>query len=440
MKWPRNQAEFTKIRFTHLPAEAELRNQRKLTQRNTPPKTKTQFPTFANHTEPIPPDAGDALMKISATLLLLFSSLTLALRAESDFRLSPDGIEVSCAPHSLTNLTSYFLKANGIFPSPGATKRKASSKDTPAIAAHPTKPDALSGTTYGDEKGFALKVTNSIVKITLRSQLIASYHYRHAAIRRPFFANFKTPDGIQVTRNFPPRSGDPRDHWDMHPGLSLGFALVNDVNFWHNKEGSVVHEGLEKIEAKGGEALFTAANRYLDDTGLELAREVTTYTFSENSDGYLLSLDIRLTASKSLEFGIKEEMGLALRAATPITVKHGKCSILSAAGGIDEEGTWGKVDRWWDYFGPIGGRNAGVQLMSAPDNPAVWSHSRDYGVLVANPFPVDNKANRGKKVNLARGETLRLRFGVQVHDQGTRSIYDPAAAYKRYINTLPESN
>ena len=109
-----------------------------------------------------------------------------------------------------------------------ATKRKASSKDTPAVAAHPTKPDALSGTTYGDEKGFALKVTNSIVKITLRSQLIASYHYRHAAIRRPFFANFKTPDGIQVTRNFPPRSGDPSDHWDMHPGLSLGFALVND--------------------------------------------------------------------------------------------------------------------------------------------------------------------------------------------------------------------
>ena len=78
--------------------------------------------------------------------------------------------------------------------------------------------------------------------------------------------------------------------------------------------------------------------------------------------------------------------------------------------------------------------------MSAPDNPAVWSHSRDYGVLVANPFPVDNKTNRGKKVNLARGETLRLRFGVQVHDQGTRSIYDPTAAYKRYINTLPESN
>ena len=188
----------------------------------------------------------------------------------------------------------------------------------------------------------------------------------------------------------------------MHPGLSLGFALVNDVNFWHNKEGSVVHEGLEKIEAKGGESLFTATNRYLDDTGLEL-QGGHAYT-QRKFDGYLLSLDIRLTASKS-EFGIKEEMGLALRAATPITVKHGKGSILSAAGGIDEEGTWGKVDRWWDYFGPIGGRNAGVQLMSAPDNPAVWSHSRDYGVLVANPFPVDNKANRGKKVNLARGET-----------------------------------
>ena len=123
MKWPRNQAEFTKIRFTHLPAEAEPRIQRKLTQRNTPPKTKTQLPTFANQTEPITPETGDALMKISAALLLLFSSLTLALRAESDVRLLPDGIEVSCAPQ-LDQPHELFSKQPGYFHRPGLPRER----------------------------------------------------------------------------------------------------------------------------------------------------------------------------------------------------------------------------------------------------------------------------------------------------------------------------
>ena len=204
------------------------RNQRKLTSETRHLKRKLNF-NIPSQTEPIPPDAGDAPMKICATLLLLFSSLTLTLRADSDFRLLPDGIEVSCAPRSLTNLTSYLLKANGTFPSPGAPKRKASNKVTPDVAAHPTKPDALSGTTYGDEKGFTLKVTNSIVKITLRSELIASYHYRHAAIRRPFFANLKTPDGIQVRGTFLRGAVTLATTGTCTPVSRL--ACLNDVNF-----------------------------------------------------------------------------------------------------------------------------------------------------------------------------------------------------------------
>jgi hypothetical protein len=28
----------------------------------------------------------------------------------------------------------------------------------------------------------------------------------------------------------------------MHPGISMGFANFEGVNFWHNNEGVVVHE------------------------------------------------------------------------------------------------------------------------------------------------------------------------------------------------------
>ena len=44
----------------------------------------------------------------------------------------------------------------------------------------------------------------------------------------------------------------------------------------------------------------------------------------------------------------------------------------------------------------------------------MWSHSRDYGLLVANPFPVDKKENREKTTVIEPGKTFQLRFGVQV--------------------------
>ena len=71
-------------------------------------------------------------------------------------------------------------------------------------------------------------------------------------------------------------------------------------------------------------------------------------------------------------------------------------------------------------------------LMSAPGNPPIWSHSRDYGLLVANPFPVDRRENRGKKTIVKRGEAFRLRFGIVVHETDQRESIDRAAIIERY--------
>ena len=122
--------------------------------------------------------------------------------------------------------------------------------------------------------------------------------------------------------------------------------------------------------------------------------------------------------------------------ATPIIVKKNNGSILSAAGGRNEKGNWGKVDRWWDYFGPIDNRDVGIMIMSGPGNPPVWAHSRDYGALVANPFPVDRKENRGKKVVVKAGETFRLRYGVLIHEHAAGQAFDREAAYARYSKSI----
>ncbi|MEX0742545.1 MAG: hypothetical protein WD079_07075, partial [Phycisphaeraceae bacterium] len=78
----------------------------------------------------------------------------------------------------------------------------------------------------------------------------------------------------------------------------------------------------------------------------------------------------------------------------------------------------------------------GVMIMSAPDNPDVWSHSRDYGVIVANPFPVDVEENRGIRTTIDVGDAFRLRFGVLIRDAHPSDPLDREQAYKRYLEAL----
>ena len=107
--------------------------------------------------------------------------------------------------------------------------------------------------------------------------------------------------------------------------------------------------------------------------------------------------------------------------------------ITSRQGGMNEKGTWGLVDQWWDYAGQLDGVHAGIQIMSGPSNPPVWAHSRDYGVLVANPFPIDRKENREEKTWVQPGDSFRLHFGVQVHEHPTANEFKAATAYARFL-------
>ena len=295
---------------------------------------------------------------------------------------------------------------------------------------------SIDGKTWGDAaKGFHLVGREGSLDVHLDGRKVATYYFRHDQVKRPFFAHVATRDGTQVTRNFPPVKGkDPVDHADMHPGIWLGFANIDGLSFWHNKDGDVVHDGFEGEIAAGDSARFVVKNRYVAAGGKVICNQRTEYRLARDAAGWLLAIDAAFSSDKSLAFGVKEEMGLGVRVATPIAVKGGTGSITSTAGGRDEKGTWGKVDSWWDYSGTIDGRRVGLLVMSGPGNPDVWAHSRDYGVLVANPFPVDTKDNQGKKTAVEPGRPFRLRFGVLVHDGPAKDAFDAKAAAKRYAN------
>ena len=312
-------------------------------------------------------------------------------------------------------------------------------EDVAALTAYllraPAK-EVAADATYGTSPGFQITRRSDRLEISFNDKPVANYFFRHEKVWRPFLANVRTPGGTVVTRTYPPAAADPQDHPDMHPGISLGFANLNGVNFWHNREGRVRHVEFTEIRANHEEAFFMASNRYVDRGGDELCSEIASFRFTHNEDGFLITFESRITSGRHLDFGVKEEMGLAVRLATPITVKFGEGSILGAAGGKNERGTWGKIDRWWDYSGPVGDRNAGIQIMSAPSNPDIWSHSRDYGVLVANPFPIDIAKNRGKKTGLAPGDELRLTFGLQIHEHLIGNGHDPKVSYRRFLDAI----
>ena len=309
-------------------------------------------------------------------------------------------------------------------------------KAIPVTTEASSEPESLAGQSWGDEKtGFHLAMKEERLEIELDGQAIATYYFDHAQTKRPFFAHVKTPGGIQVTRNFPPIEGkDPTDHGFMHPGISLGFATLSGENFWHNDRGIVKHVGFSgKLAAGEEEARFAVRNDYVSREGKIICQEIAHYRLIENADGYLLTLTSEFSSQEPIQFGVKEEMGLAIRVATPIRVKESKGSITSAKGGKDEKGTWGVVDRWWDYGGRVDETLVGLMVMSGPGNPDVWAHSRDYGVLVANPFPVDVKPNRDKVTVVPPSETFRLRFGIQVHEHEGDQSFDREAAFERYL-------
>jgi hypothetical protein len=270
-------------------------------------------------------------------------------------------------------------------------------------------------------------------------QQIAEYVLRDERIPRPYFSHLRTLVGVQVTRNHPPREDDLKDHDTFHPGLWMAFGDLSLADNWRLK-AAVRHERFvdppEKSAGRGG---FTVENRYLNERGdAVICREIRRLDFHVLSSGWLLSWDSKFFSDRGdLTFGDQEEMGLGVRVATPLAVvSHRGGRILDAQGNVNEAGGRGKIATWCDYSGPLEGRFAGVTIFSHPENfrPS-WQHVRDYGLMVANPF--GRRALTGgeeSRVVIKQGDSLRLRFGVLVHESQSAELHRPGEVFKQYLS------
>jgi hypothetical protein len=170
-----------------------------------------------------------------------------------------------------------------------------------------------------------------------------------------------------------------------------------------------------------------------------LARQQSHFQLQHAPTGYLLIWDSEIFPTMDgFYFGDQEEMGLGVRVATPITEKNGG-QIHSSSGDKTAKATWGKPYEWCDYSGPFQNQHVGITIFSHPKNfRPCWWHNRDYGVFVANPF--GRKAlSQGEvsKIEVKKGESLRLTFGVLIHSSAKCSDVDLPAAYRIFQAATP---
>lgn len=273
--------------------------------------------------------------------------------------------------------------------------------------------------------------------ITHDSKPVAHFVFADTNILRPYFAHVHTPDGIQVSRNHPPITGvDPVDHPTMHPGIWLAFGNISGQDFWRNK-ATIRHEKFTiPPEASRNQLIFATESALISTNGDVMAKLNSTFMLTATQNGYLLSWRALFEPMiENFTFGDQEEMGFGARVATPLSEKNGGI-VKNSDGLTGAKNAWGKTAAWCDYSGTLSNRLVGITVMPSPQNfrPS-WFHSRDYGLVVANPF--GRKAfTKGEpsSVPVKKGEITILRFAAFIHSSPTNQPPDLDAACKAFTS------
>ena len=282
-------------------------------------------------------------------------------------------------------------------------------------------------------KKIELKKTTAGLDICYGEKVIAEFSHTQTPQGRPFICNIHTLDGIKVTRNYPITDKDQDDH-PHHQGLFHTFSQLNGIDFWHMK-GMAKHRLFTVPPKDGNPASFSAESVYLDRDGeTPLLKETMSYGFHITSEGLLITINAIIEAeAEKVIIGSKEEGGIAIRVASDLRVQKGG-KMIDNKGRKGGKAIWGKAARWVDNSGKKKGRWVGATLFASHSDLGVFHwHSRDYGLIAANPFGPLNKAP--DKI-LKKGEKLSFNYGLMVHSHEQASEYSPKKAEGIYLKNL----
>ena len=286
----------------------------------------------------------------------------------------------------------------------------------------------------------AFKMAEGQMDISIDGKPLATYVWNDPKTTRPYFKQVQALGQVQVTRNHPPQPGDLSDHETYHPGIWWGFGDAGGNDYWRMKARVVGGRFLEEPQGGKDRGSFTVQNRMLTNAGDEtFCEQINRYTILRRPQGILLLCQTTLQRDQGdFWLGDQEEMGMAVRVATPIAVQSEKGGrVLDSAGRSNLQEIRTNQSDWCDYSGPIEGKHAGIMIMNDPSNfRRPWWHAVETGLLIANPLGESELKGRGKRkenVLVKKGEPFRLRYGVLIHVHDRAEQFDPARAYQDFL-------
>jgi hypothetical protein len=264
---------------------------------------------------------------------------------------------------------------------------------------------------------------NSRLTITVHDKPFVTYNYGQA-LPKPFFLPVTTAAGVVVNRELDDKSDADHPH---HKGIWNAIDEVNEVKFWAEK-GPIRNTSVRILTAAGDTASFQAVNEWRHpETGRAEVIEETTVTIYPSR---LISYDMTFRAAHGpVVFEDTKEGLFGFRVAPSMKEKNGG-RVTGSDGSTTTAKCWGRQFPWVDYSGEVDGRTAGVTIMDHPGNfrPSRY-HVRDYGLFSVSPFgekAYTNGTSPAAPVHLKQGETLRLRYGIYVHDGDAAAAGIPA--------------
>jgi hypothetical protein len=303
----------------------------------------------------------------------------------------------------------------------------------------------------------AIEAGKEQITFSIGKDLVGTYNIG-STVAKPYLWPLNAPGNVPVTRAWPMvkgQAGESTDHvhqksaWFCHgdvipEGIELKDKVkgVTGVDFWSETPGcgkiACVEVGTPRTDKNHGQV--TTRNEWRTADGTKVLDETRTIHLYDLGDARLFVFDIDLHASAApITFGDTKEGSFGIRINDAIREdKNGKGKLENADGKVNERAVWGQQSPWCDYSGPIDGKVAGLAILEDPANSArsCW-HSRGYGLMAANPFGRQKSgfpAMRDKTdlVKLAKGEHLKLRYGILLHS-GDAEAGKVADQYQKFV-------
>jgi hypothetical protein len=299
--------------------------------------------------------------------------------------------------------------------------------------------------TAADSTPVNITVASDHIDFLASKDLVGRYQFASTSdtpLAKPYLWPLYGPGGTPMTRDWPIKKGtlgESTDHvhqksvWFCHGDvIPEGIEIPNKpknvagVDFWAEGKGHgrIVCRQHGQPKTAGNHGSIVTLNEWQMTDGRKLLDETRTVHLYNFGDTRLFVFDIDLHASvMPITFGDTKEGSFGVRINDRITEKSGHGKIENASGKTGMKNCWGQVSAWCDYSGVIDGKTVGLAILDDPKNsfPACW-HSRDYGLMAANPFGRGGPqtlfpAMKGRTdlVKLDKDGHLKLRYGILIH-------------------------